>query len=38
MQHICCEKAVFFKLFGLNLDLDFAIEKVLDCGWTWTEF
>jgi len=38
MQHFCCEKAAFFKFYGLNLDLDHTFEKNLDCGWTWTEF
>jgi len=35
MRHFRCEKAAFFKFFGLHLDLDFAFEKIfLDCGWT----
>jgi len=38
MWHFCCEKATFFKYFGLHLDLDFTFEKILDCVWTWTEF
>jgi len=31
MQHFCCEKAAFFKFFGLYLDLDFPFEKLF---WT----
>jgi len=27
MRHFCCEKAAFFKYFGLHLDLDLAFEK-----------
>jgi len=34
MQHFCCKKAVFFKLFGLHLDFDFTIEKTV---WTVVE-
>jgi len=43
MWHFCCEKATFFKYFGLHLDLDFSFEKnfglCLDCfknqDWIW---
>jgi len=28
MRHLCCEKAAFFKLFRLHLDLDFTFEKI----------
>jgi len=38
MRHVCYEKAAFFKIFGVHLDLDFAFEKILDCGWTWLSF
>jgi len=24
--------------FSNILDLDFTLKKILDCGWTWTEF
>jgi len=27
MRHLCCEKAAFFKSFGLHLELDFTFEK-----------
>jgi len=30
MQYFCCEKATFCKYLGLHLD--FAFEKILDCG------
>ena len=37
MRHFCCEKAANFKLFGLNLELDFTYEKIfglwLDLDW-----
>ena len=37
MRHFCSEKAVFFKYFGLNLDLDFTFENIfglcLDLDW-----
>jgi len=46
MRHFRCEKAAFFKYFGLHLDLDFTFEKYfglwLDLGlsfknqdWIW---
>jgi len=28
MPHFCCEKAAFFKYFGLHLDLDLTFEKM----------
>jgi len=28
MPHICCEKAAFFKYFGLHLVLDFTFETI----------
>ena len=28
MGHFCCEKAAFFKHFGLQLDLDFTFEQI----------
>jgi len=28
MLHFCCEKAAFFNIFGLHLDLDFTFEKL----------
>ena len=31
MRNVCCEKAAFFKFFGLHLDLDFAFGKFV---WT----
>jgi len=31
MRHFCCEKAAFFKYFGLHLDLDFTFAKYF---WT----
>jgi len=31
MRNFCCEKAAFFKFFGLHLDLDFAFGKFV---WT----
>jgi len=30
MRYFCCEKAAFCKYLGLHLD--FAFEKILDCG------
>jgi len=27
MRHFCCEKAAFFKFFGLHLEFDFAFEN-----------
>jgi len=39
MWHFCCEKAAFFKFFGLHLDLDFlSLKNFVYCGWSWTEF
>jgi len=31
MRDFCCKKVAFFEYFGLNLGLDFAFEKNLDC-------
>ena len=27
MEYFCCEKAAFFKIFGLQLDLDFTLKN-----------
>ena len=38
IQHFCCEKAAFFKFYGLQLGWTLPLKKASDYGWTWTEF